>query len=282
MRVRHPTQAGLFYAGTRASLIKEVEDSFLHRFGPGKLPKVAEEGARLIVAVVCPHAGYMYSGAVAANSYYSLALDGKLDTAVVIGPNHTGVGSGVSIMVEGRWLTPLGEVEVNSELAEEIRGNAKIIDVDDQAHLYEHSIEVQLPFLQYIYGDRFNFVPITMLMQDLATSIEVGEAVAKSLAGRNAVVVASSDMTHYEPQKSAEKKDRLAIDAVLKTNEAELQRVVEEEGISMCGCGPVTSAVRASKILGAKKAELLSYKTSGDITGDLGAVVGYASIVLRK
>ncbi len=282
MKVRRPCQAGAFYAGTEESLRDEIKKSFLHRLGPGKLPELNVMGERKIVALVCPHAGYMYSGPVASNGYCSLALDGKPDTLVILGPNHTGLGSGVSIMTEGSWSTPLGEARIDTELASAILKHSKLVDIDDSAHAQEHSIEVQLPFLQYVLGEKFQFVPICMMMQDLKTSVEVGEALAKALEGKNGVILASSDMTHYEPQKTAEKKDQLAINAILKLDEAELQSVVESRSISMCGYGPVTTAVKASKILGAKEAKLLSYKTSGDITGDYSAVVGYASIAITK
>jgi AmmeMemoRadiSam system protein B len=282
LKVRRPCQAGAFYAGTKNSLKVEIERCFLHRLGPGKLPSVPAKGERKIVALVCPHAGYMYSGPVAATSYYHLAIDGTPDIIIILGPNHSGFGSGVSIMTEGKWATPLGEVEIDSNVANEIVKNSKLIDVDDQAHAYEHSIEVQLPFLQYIYGDKFKFVPICMMMQDIETSVEVGEAILKALAGKNAVIIASTDMTHYEPQEIAEKKDRIAINAIIKLDEAELQRAVELNMISMCGYGPVTSALKAAKALDAREAKLLSYKTSGDVTGDYEAVVGYASIVIKK
>ena len=282
MKVRRPCQAGAFYAGTEESLRDEIKKSFLHRLGPGKLPELNVMGERKIVALVCPHAGYMYSGPVASNGYCSLALDGKPDTLVILGPNHTGLGSGVSIMTEGSWSTPLGEARIDTELASAILKHSKLVDIDDSAHAQEHSIEVQLPFLQYVLGEKFQFVPICMMMQNLKTSVEVGEALAKALEGKNGVILASSDMTHYEPQKTAEKKDQLAINAILKLDEAELQSVVESRSISMCGYGPVTAAVKASKILGAKEAKLLSYKTSGDITGDYSAVVGYASIAITK
>jgi len=282
LKVRRPCQAGAFYAGTEESLRDEIKKSFLHRLGPGKLPELNVMGERKIVALVCPHAGYMYSGPVASNGYCSLALDGKPDTLVILGPNHTGLGSGVSIMTEGSWSTPLGEARIDTELASAILKHSKLVDIDDSAHAQEHSIEVQLPFLQYVLGEKFQFVPICMMMQNLKTSVEVGEALAKALEGKNGVILASSDMTHYEPQKTAEKKDQLAINAILKLDEAELQSVVESRSISMCGYGPVTTAVKASKILGAKEAKLLSYKTSGDITGDYSAVVGYASIAITK
>jgi len=224
----------------------------------------------------------MYSGPVAANSYHRLALDGRVDTVVIMGPNHYGVGSGLAIVDGGVWRTPLGDVEVDSEVARLIVSESAIVDIDESAHAYEHSIEVQLPFLQYIYGSSFKFVPICFLMQDLESSREVGQAIARALNGRNAVIIASTDLTHYEPHRVAVNKDRKVIDAVLKMDENLLYSVLETYHVTACGYGPVAALITAAKILGAEKAELLSYKTSGDITGDKSAVVGYASIALSR
>lgn len=280
-KVRHPSHAGAFYAGTKNVLRRQIEECFKHRYGPGEIPVINENGSRRIVGLICPHAGYMYSGPVAANSYYQLALDGKIEVFVIMGPNHYGVGSGLATVIRGVWRTPLGDVEVDSELAERIVAESGIIDVDEYAHLYEHSIEVQLPFLQYIYGT-FRFVPICFLMQDLQSSREIGEAIARAIKGRNAVIIASTDLTHYEPQYIAEKKDKMVIDAVLKLDENLLYSVLESQRISACGYGPVAALLVASKKLGAKNVELLCYRTSGDVTGDRSSVVGYASIMLRK
>jgi MEMO1 family protein len=185
-------------------------------------------------------------------------------------------------MNEGAWRTPLGDVEVDTETANSILRASSIIDVDDSAHVYEHSIELQLPFLQYLYGSGFRFVPVCFMMQDLESGREVGKATAKALEGKNGLVIASTDLTHYEPQERAEKKDRIAIDAALKMDEVDYYRTVEAYGISTCGYGPTVAAITAAKQLGAKKAELLCYGTSGDVLGDRSAVVGYASIAFTK
>lgn len=282
MKVRYPAVAGSWYPSTSRGLKEEIERCFTHKFGPGKLPKVAEKGPRSIVGLISPHAGYTYSGPVAAHAYFALAADGKPDVVVLFGPNHTGLGSALAVAREGVWRTPLGDLEIDVEVVDRIVGASSIVDVDDEAHLREHSIELQLPFLQCLFGSAFKIVPIAFLMQDLESSREVGEAVAKALADKNAVVVASTDMTHYEPQKSAERKDKLAIDAMLKLDETQLYSTVESYRISMCGYGPAVAAITAAKLLGAKKAELLCYKTSGDITGDYSAVVGYTSLKLTK
>jgi AmmeMemoRadiSam system protein B len=282
LKIRRPAVAGSWYAGTPNSLRSQIEELFTHRLGPGSLPQTVKDGPRNIVGLVVPHAGYMASGPVAAHAYHSLAKDGKPNIIVIFGPNHTGRGSALSIMNEGFWRTPLGDVEIDTETANRILQASRIVDVDDRAHAYEHSIELQLPFLQYLYGSAFKFVPVCFMMQDLMSSREVGKAVAAALKGKNGLVIASSDMTHYEPQESAEKKDKMAIDAALAMDEKQYYHTVEAYGISTCGYGPVIAAITAAKELGAKKAQLLCYKTSGDVIGDRSAVVGYASIAFTK
>jgi AmmeMemoRadiSam system protein B len=272
----------MFYVGTAEALRTQIEQCLTHQFGPGKVPKVVEKGPRSIVGLVCPHAGYMYSGPVAAHSYYNLAMDGRPDVAVIFGPNHTGRGSALALMDEGVWRTPLGDVEIDTETARRIMQESSIIDVDDSAHRFEHSIEVQLPFLQYLYGQKLKFVPVCFLMQDLESSRGVGEAVAKALSGKNALIIASTDMTHYEPQERAEQKDKLAIDAAIKMDEELYYSTVESRGITTCGYGPVVALITAAKLLGATKAKLLCYKTSGDIMRDYSSVVGYASISFKR
>jgi AmmeMemoRadiSam system protein B len=276
LKLRYPAIAGSWYAGTPNSLRKQIEQLFTHKLGSGSLPFVIKEGPRNIVGLVVPHAGYMASGPIASHAYHHLAEDGKPDVIVIFGPNHTGHGSALSIMNDGAWRTPLGDVEIDTETADKILQFSSIVDVDDRGHVYEHSIELQLPFLQYLYGSGFKFVPICFMMQDLESSREVGKAVASALKGKNGLVIASSDLTHYEPQ------DRMAIDAALELDEERYYNTVESYGISTCGYGPVIAAITAAKELGAKKAELLSYGTSGDVLGDRSAVVGYASIAFTK
>jgi AmmeMemoRadiSam system protein B len=282
LKIRYPAVTGSWYAGTPNSLRKQIEELFIHRLGPGNLPQVVREGSRSIVGLVVPHAGYVASGPVAAHAYYHLAKDGKPDVIVIFGPNHTGHGSALAVMNEGTWRTPLGDVDVDTETANKILQASSIVDVDESAHAYEHSIELQLPFLQYLYDSDFKFVPVCFMMQDLKSSREVGKAVASALKGKNALVIASSDLTHYEPQERAEKKDKLAIDAALKMDEERYYNTVETYGISTCGYGPTIAAITASKELGAKKAQLLCYRTSGDILGDRSAVVGYSAIAFMK
>ena len=175
MKARRPAVSGTFYAGTPGELKQQMEWCYRHELGPGVVPLVNDNGPREIVALVVPHAGYVYSGPVAAHAYKQLADDGLFDTAVILGPNHTGYGSPVSLSADEDWETPLGKVTVDRELAHDLL--AGVIEADETAHMYEHSIEVQLPWLQYLYGE-VKIVPIAMMSQDLETAREVGKAIS--------------------------------------------------------------------------------------------------------
>ncbi len=280
--IRRPRVAGTFYEGSAETLRTQIEKCFLQEHGPKKLPKVNVNGLREIVGLVCPHAGYMFSGAVAANAYYELASDGKPGTVVILGPNHTGYGSALALMNEGFWRTPFGDVEIDAETANQIVQKTGLVDVDELAHRFEHSIEVQLPFLQYIYGSEFKFVPICFQMQDLSSAVEVGKALAEVLANKNAVVIASSDMTHYEPYRNAAAKDMAALKAVEDMDAKRFYSIIEKQNVTACGYGPIATVITAAKGLGAKEAKLLCYKSSGDVTGDYSSVVGYAAVRFRK
>ena len=250
MKIRKPYVANAFYAGTKTSLTKQITDCFTHQFGPGQVPKVNQQGPRRILGLVCPHAGYMYSGPVAANGYSKLATDGQPEVCIILGPNHSGLGSGLSIQTEGAWETPVGITRINSDLAKRIQKSSNIIDVDETAHASEHSIEVQLPFLQYLFKDEIEFVPICMMMQDLTTSVEVARAIVESTKGKNVVIIASSDFTHYEPQAAANRKDKEAIDAILKLDDKQLNELGDSNRVTMCGYGPITTLIAAAKMLG--------------------------------
>ncbi len=273
--------AGQFYAGTRSELIEQIEWCYTHPSGPGKAPRM-RAGPRRLVGLVSPHAGYMYSGPVAAHGFTYMAQDGMPSSIVIIGPNHRGVGSGVSIITSGKWSTPLGEVQIDEALSKAIKQTSDIIDVDMVAHAYEHSLEVQLPFLQHLFSDKFKIVPICIMLQDIKTSKEVGDAIAKASGGKDVVIIASTDFTHYESQSSATTKDHKAIDKILALDPEGLIRTVEEEGITMCGYGPVSAMLQAAKKLGAKKAKLLKYATSGETAGPMAQVVGYGSIAVSR
>jgi hypothetical protein len=276
--MRSPAVAGQFYPASREALIEQIERCFLHPLGPGKLPVLNETEPRSIIAGVVPHAGYVYSGYEAAHVYYALALEEKPESIVLLGPNHTGMGSLVAVSRQD-WKTPLGIARCDRELAEELFVGCDVIDGDEVAHAYEHSIEVQLPFLQYIYGD-FKFVAISLGLQELEVSREIASCLAK--VEKDILVLASSDFTHYESASQARQKDMRAIEAILALDEAQFMRRVYEHRISTCGYGAVAIAIAAAKLLGAKRAELLKYGNSGDVTGDYGSVVAYAGIVFRR
>jgi len=279
---RRPFVAGQFYEGDAEALKLQISSCFLNVLGPKALPKVNFcNYPREIVGLICPHAGYMYSGMVAASGFFELACDGLPDTVIILGPNHTGYGSGVSLMREGTWETPFGGVEIDTELADVILSKTDIIDVDEVAHRFEHSIEVQLPFLQYLYGDKFKFVPICFLTQNYASAVEVGNTLIYALANRNTVVIASSDMTHYEPALQAEKKDYNALNAVTALDAYKFYKTVETQNLTICGYVPITALITYAKGLNAK-ANLQSYHNSGDTSGNYASVVGYASLLFKK
>ena len=280
--VRRPVVAGQFYEADAEELRAQIKNCFLHKLGPGKLPEVNQHSKlSSIVGLICPHAGYMYSGPVAASAFYQLAIDGRPDTVVLMGPNHTGYGSALSLMRRGTWQTPLGKVEIDTALADQIRAETSVVDVDEVAHRYEHSIEVQLPFLQFLYGDEFKIVPICFLMQDYDSAVEVGRALEEVLDATDTVVIASSDMTHYEPGKKAAEKDQAALKAVMELDAKHFYEIVEERNITACGYAPITALVTYANGVCAE-AELLNYHNSGDVTGDYSSVVGYAAVSFKK
>lgn len=277
MRVRKPAVAGSFYPDEREELLRTIEGCFLHRYGPGRKPP--SSGERRIFGLVCPHAGYMYSGPVAANSYYE-GSSLRPDLVVMVGPNHFGVGSGIATMREGSWETPLGTVDVSNEAAEQVVKSSGMIDYDDLAHSRDHCLEVQLPMLQYIYSHKFMILPIILWMQDEKTAVDIGKALAE-LAKReeNVLLIASSDFTHYEPNEEAHRKDGELIKTILELDVSSYYTVLRRLDVSACGYGAIASIMTAAKILGASKGELLKYATSGDIAGNKSSVVGYGSIL---
>ncbi|MBU1035413.1 MAG: AmmeMemoRadiSam system protein B [bacterium] len=282
LEIRKPAVAGSFYAGDSKSLNIQIENCFLHKIGPGEIPLVNPKRQNNIIGLISPHAGYIYSGPIAAHGFYKIALDGKPDTIIILGPNHRGFGADVSIMAEGKWKTPLGELEIDKTLAEKILKNSKIIKMDRKAHQFEHSIEVQLPFIQYIFGTNIKIIPICMTRQDIDTDIEIAQSICSSVVDKNILIIASSDFTHYEPQKYAENVDKQAINAILEFNPKKLYDIIYRQNLTMCGPGPITVMLIVCETLGAKKAELLKYATSGDVSGMYDQVVGYASIIIRK
>lgn len=290
-KVRKPAVAGQFYDGNKANLEQNIKEYFLDERGPRKLPE-ANQGKKNVKGLVVPHAGYIYSGAIAANSYYYLSKNGFADTFIILGPNHTGMGSGVSIMTEGSWETPLGTVPINEALAKKLWTG--IIDKDQIAHMHEHSIEVQLPFLQFCARDKkFDFIPICMAMQDFETSEEVGNILANAIkdSDEKVVIIASSDFSHagfnyasmppsgVRVDKYAEKQDKLAIEKILEMDPNGLIDTVHKNNITMCGYGPVAVMLTASKMLGAKQVELLKYGTSYEVQPS-SSCVGYGALAV--
>ncbi|HET7147673.1 MAG TPA: MEMO1 family protein [Candidatus Nitrosopolaris sp.] len=276
---RAPAVAGVFYPSNPDELNQQIELSFKERrFGPGDLPPYKELSRSRIYGIVSPHAGYIYSGAVAANGFYKISSI-NFDRVVMIGPNHYGIGTGLATVKGGIWETPLGQVEIDTELASRISENSEILDFDELAHSRDHCLEVQLPFLQYIKKNQFKVVPIVMILQDKVTASEIGESIARSTRTLNAMLIASSDFTHYEPNNEAHKKDRELIEAILSLDISKFYSTLERLNVSACGYGAIASIMTAVKALGATKGDLLRYATSGDIVGDTSNVVGYASII---
>jgi AmmeMemoRadiSam system protein B len=267
---RPPAVAGTFYEGTPDRLRAQVAGCFAE----SPVPAAKE---RFIGAVV-PHAGLMYSGHVAAAFYAIAELPRRF---IILCPNHTGAGHFAAINRNGAWRTPLGDVQVDSVLAEKLMSHSKLLADDSQAHAREHSLEVQLPFLQQLLGE-FTFVPICLGAHRYDYAEEIGNAIADVIRDEDddIGILASSDLNHYEDQKTTLRKDQLAIDEVLKLDPAELWRVVGEFDVSMCGFIPTTTMLIAARKLGAKSARLIKHATSGDVNGDYSHVVGYAALVI--
>jgi MEMO1 family protein len=265
--MRQPAVAGQFYPLHCEHLEKELKRCF----------EGLEIRERNVLGAVCPHAGYVYSGKVAAHAYAAIP---EADTYILFGPNHTGYGSPISVSRD-TWKTPLGTIEVDVDLADGFLGS--IVDADELGHRYEHSIEVQLPFLQYRFERDFKILPICMGMQDEETAIEVGNLAADlvSKSGKRVVFIASSDFTHYQPADLAREVDNEIIEAILNLDVPEIYNRLYRRNASVCGYGPIAAMLTASKKLGGKKATLLNYTNSGDISGDLDAVVGYAAIIVE-
>jgi MEMO1 family protein len=290
-KIRRPAVAGQFYDGNEESLRDTIEKCFLDERGPKTLPKVGST-EKEIKGIIVPHAGFIFSGAIAAHAYNFLAQNGFADTFIIVGPNHTGMGSGVSIITQGEWLTPFGTSRINDILAKQIRRD--IIEEDENAHKYEHSIEVQIPFLQFIAGaQNFDFVPISMSIQDIQTAKKVGNIISNAIldCDEKIAIIASTDFTHAgfnyanNPPKDikvneyAEKQDKFAIEKILNLDPEGLINIVEEKKITMCGYGPVATMLFAAKKLGAKKAELLKYGTSYEVQPGT-SCVGYGAIAV--
>ena len=274
MRIRTPAVAGMFYPKEKSKLEDSINQSIANKFGVGKIKQNNER----IFGTICPHAGYMYSGPVASHSFSSITNQ-EFDLAVILGPNHWGIGCNIATMKECSWETPFGSVEVDSESAKKINQISKIIEIDYFSHTREHSIEVQIPMLMQFYKKPFKILPIILNEQDYESMKEVGTAVAILAKTKKIIIIGSSDFTHYEPNEVAYKQDSSLIEPILKLDVEEFYQILNERRISACGYGAIASTMVACKKLGAKQGKLLKYATSGDITGDTSSVVGYASIV---
>lgn len=274
--MRPAAVAGQFYPATAEELNSLIPDLFLHPLGPGRIPSLNRDGERKIEGGIVPHAGYIFSGPVAAHFYAALAEDGYPDSFVILGPNHYGLGSGISLSMED-FQTPYGVVRIDRDLAKGIA--REIVDIDESSHRYEHSIEVQLPFLQFFKRD-IKFVPIAMLIQEEEIAREVGKIVREAIeaSGKDVVVIASTDFSHYVPKKKAYKNDALAIERIVNRDISGLYRVIYRYHITMCGYGPVAAMLTATR----GDVEILKYATSGDVH-PMDDVVGYASFkVVRR
>ena len=265
--VRSPAVAGQFYPANPSILEREVSSY---------TKEIKRENA---LGVISPHAGYIYSGKVAGGVYSRINIPKDV---IIIGPNHTGLGEPEAVMCSGTWKMPNGNIEINSDLAGAIVANSKYLKDDHLAHLNEHSLEVQIPFLQRFRKD-IRIVPIAMMSMDYNVCLDIGHAVATAVKSfkEPVLIVASSDMTHYESDKSAREKDKKAIDRVLALDPEGLLKTVRENRITMCGVIPATIMLIACKELGAKKAELVDYATSGETSGDYEQVVGYAGMIVK-
>jgi len=265
---RSPAVAGQFYYGTAKKLTHQVE-------------QYIDQNARKekAIGIVAPHAGLIYSGPVAGAVYSSIDFPA---TFILLGPNHTGLGAQISLMESGEWEIPTGTVLIDDKISYRIAKNVPEVTKDAHAHLFEHCLEVQLPFILY-FSKRVKIVPIVILSATIDACKALGKGIAGAVreAGYPVVVAASSDMSHYVQDDIARQKDKKAIDRIVSLDPEGLYEIVLREKISMCGYLPVTAMLFAVKALGAQSARLVRYATSAEISGDYDHVVGYAGIVLR-
>ena len=275
MSLRRSIVAGAFYS----SSARELGDFISRAIDEADIPKGVENGC----AYISPHAGYEYSGKTAAYTYKALSMNAHIediDSIVLVGPNHTGIGTQVSVSAAD-WETPLGIVRNDLDLSKAIVGASNIAEFDESAHAEEHSIEVQLPFLQYQKIDK-KAAFVCMGYQDLETSDDLASAIvdAADKLGRNIAVIASSDFNHYDPKKVGEKKDKALFGKIESLDYAAFNKLVDDIGSSACGYGPITVAMEYAIKRGCKKGVLLNYSNSGLTTGDFSSVVDYASFAM--
>jgi MEMO1 family protein len=272
--IRTPAVSGRFYPRRADELTRDI-----HRYMP-------DDKARRVPALGCiaPHAGYMFSGHVAGAVYSRLEIPQR---CVILCPNHTGMGVPLAVMTRAAWQTPMGAVSADAELGAELLRRFPSLEEDSAAHRGEHAIEVQLPFLQARRTD-LRFLPIALGTSNFEVLHELGEALADAISAQTenaredkVLIVASSDMNHYESDAITRVKDHKAIARILALDARGLWEVVMNEDVGMCGFGPAIAMLTAAKRLGATEAELVKYATSGDISGDRDQVVGYAGIIVK-
>lgn len=282
--LREPVVSGLFYPSSKKDLKIAIEESFLSPFGVGYIPEFEEskfEGDYPF-NFFSPHAGFQYSGPAASYCYSKIVEKGFPDTFIILSPNHSGVGSSVSVYNEGYWNTPLGKIEVDKIFADNIISNSEFALSDFSAHLNEHSIEVQLPFLQY-FSNNFKIVPITIGYQNMETSLDLAKSIIESSnsLSNSYSIIASTDLSHFYNQELANSLDKKVLDNISKMNYKNLFNDVKNFDITMCGYGPVITTMIVSCLTGKKQSEIFTYYTSGNITKDFSQVVGYASGIFK-
>jgi len=267
--LRHPAVAGRFYPGNGDDLRAEAG---------AYLGQERSTAAVRAIGCIAPHAGYMYSGHVAGAVFARVEVPRRV---IVLCPNHTGMGRALAMMSEGAWATPLGEVPLDAELASALKLRCPLLHDDPAAHRAEHAVEVELPFLQ-LRQPEIRFVPIALGTRQFEVLEQLGQALAGAIAEQRepVLMVASSDMNHYQSDAVTRVKDHRAIERILTLDPRGLYDVVTEQDISMCGFGPAVAMLTAARLLGAKSAELVKYATSGEISGDRDLVVGYAGVVV--
>jgi AmmeMemoRadiSam system protein B len=265
--LRHPAVAGRFYPRDPDELRAEARGYLSHTQAPLKA-----------IGCIAPHAGYMYSGHVAGAVFSHIEIP---ERCVVMCPNHTGMGRPLAIMSEGAWETPLGDVPIDTEVARALKQRFPALQEDSAAHRAEHGAEVELPFLQ-LRQPKLRFLPIALGTAQFEPLAGLGNALAEVIGSQHdpILIVASSDMNHYESDAITRVKDHRAIERILSLDPRGLYDVVTQQDISMCGFGPAVAMLTAARQLGAKSAELVKYATSGDISGDRDMVVGYAGVVV--
>lgn len=268
MNIRKPAVAGHFYPGDRNRLLKTIE----RLIDTG----IEKQDAKSVIA---PHAAYMYSGRVAGMVFSRIEIPEKV---ILLGPDHRSYGSNAFIMTEGVWEMPLGDVNIDNELAEDIVKGSDILCPNAFAHNMEHSLEVQIPFLQY-FQPHFSIVPIILSGDSLSLSESVANGIVSGIKEQNEkiLIIASTDLTHYQTQSIANEQDNRIIEKIIALDPKGLLELVTEDGLSMCGYLPVTTAILATKLLGAKSVKLVKYMTSGDVSGELSHVVGYAGMIIQ-